>query len=194
MFSKTTFDVRRDVPAGYSLFRYVIPRGPMNLPEHPNFCPTATSNVGSNGPSQPERCLYGFIRPNEGPGVTYDSDNMWHTVHQIPAKQARLDVTFPFTVEIDGLGVDTQHSAMDHHATHIREQATNSQMRIDLANQDLDSIDAELPLPRTCLQKWRLELTPGPSRTIVVRIIRFLKNGREIYPRMAPYGGLKSIQ
>lgn len=193
MFLKTTFDVRRDVSAGYSLSRYVIPLGPMTLPGHPNFYPTATPNVGSNGPSQPERCLYGFIRPSEGPGVTYDPDNMWHTVHQIPAKQASLDITFPFPVEIDGLGVHTQHSAMDHHATHIRVQATDAQTPIDLADQDLDSIDAEFPLPKTRSQKWRLELTPGPSKTIVVRGIRFLKNGKEIYPRMAPYGSLKSI-
>ena len=193
MFSKTTFDIRRNVPAGYSLFRYVIPLGPMNLPGHPNFYPTATSNVGSYGGSQPERCLYGFIRPSEGPGVTYDGDNMWHTTHNFLDSQARLDITFPFPVEIDGLGVHTQHSAMDHHATHIRVLATDRKKPTVLADQDLKSIDAELPLPLTRSRKWRLELTPGPSRTIVVRGIRFLKNGKEIYPRTAPYGNLKSI-
>jgi hypothetical protein len=72
-------------------------------------------------------------------------------------------------------------------------QATDAQTPIDLADQDLDSIDAELSLPKTRSQKWRLELTPGPSKTIVVRGIRFLRNGKEIYPRMAPYGSLKSI-
>lgn len=192
VFAKTSFDVGRDVPPGYSLFRYVIPLGPMTLPGQPNFYPTATSNVGSSQGSQVERCLYGAIRPSEGPGVNFDQDNMWHTAPQIPDK-ARLDITFPFPVEIDGLGVHTQHSAMDHHATHIRVQATDGQAPIDLADQDLDSIDAELPLPKTLSQKWRLELTPGPSKTIVVRGIRFLRNGKEIYPRMAPYGSLKSI-
>lgn len=193
VFAKTSFDVLRNVPTGYSLFRYVAPLGPMNLPGHPNFYPTATSNVGSYGGSQPERCLYGFIRPSEGPGVTYDGSNMWHTVHEFPASRARLDITFPFPVEINGLGVHTQHSAMDHHATHIRVQATDMEKPTELADQDLKSIDAELPLPMTRSRKWRLELTPGPSQTIVVRGIRFLKNGKEIYPRMAPYGSLKSI-
>lgn len=192
-FTKTTFNVTRDVPAGYSMFPYMIPLGPMNLPGHPSFYPTATSNVGSYGASQPERCLYGFIRPSEGPGVNYDQDNMWHTAHNFPDRLARLEITFPFPVEINGLGVHTQHSAMDHHATHIRVLATDRENPTVLADQDLKSIDAELPLLLTRSRKWTLELTPGPSRTIVVRGIRFLKNGKEIYPRTAPYGSLRSI-
>lgn len=192
-FEKTAFDVRRNVPAGYTLFRYVIALGPMNLPGHPSFYPTVKTNVESFGGSRPETCLYEVIRPSEGPNVTYNSGTMWHTEHQFSSKHAQMDISFPFPVEIDGLGIHTQHSAMDHHATHIRVQATDGVSPTELADQDLQAVDAEIAFTSARSRRWRLELTPGPSKTIVVRGIRFLKGGKEIYPRMAPYGNLQLI-
>lgn len=117
---------------------------------------------------------------------------MWHTTHSLTVDKAQLEITFPFPVEIDGIGIHTQHSAMDHHATHATLTAIDS-APIQLLDTPLDKIDDEFDIPATKSQKWRLELTPGPSRTIVVRGVRFLKNRQDIYPRLAPYGPLTLI-
>ena len=193
VFGKTAFDITHDVPKLYGLYPYVVPIGPMELPGHPNFYPTATTNAGENQGSKADRCLYGVIRPSEGPGLNYDPGNMWHTHHNLTIARATLNITFPFPVEIDGLGIHTQHSAMDHHATHATFAAMDAVPAGPLLDTPLEKFDAEVNFPKTKARQWRLELTPGPSRTIVVRGIRFLNGGKEIYPRMAPYGPLKSI-
>jgi hypothetical protein len=197
VFLKTSFDEQRNVPQRDTLFPYVVPLGPMELPGHPNFYPTATTNAGEDLGSKAERCLYGYIRPSVrfggGLGVNYDPGNMWHTNHNLTMAKATLNITFPFPVEIDGIGIHTQHSAMDHHATHATLAAADAEPVVPLLDTPLTKFDAEVNFPKTQSRKWRLELTPGPSKTVVVRGIRFLNRGREIYPRMAPYGPLKSI-
>ena len=195
-FANTAFDLKKNIPKNYNIYRYVVPLPPMELPGHPNFYPTATTNAGENQGSKADRCLWGYIRPSESPDPgkihNFDPGNMWHTNHGLTLTQAQLDITFPFPVEIDSLGIHTHHSAMDHQATHAKFSATDAQPVI-LSDSPLDEYDDEIGFPKTKSRKWRLELTPGPSKTIVVRGIRFLNNGKEIYPRMAPYGPLKSI-
>ena len=81
---------------------------------------------------------------------------------------------------------------MDHQATHAKFFATD-EAAVVLADSPLNEHDDAIDFSPTKSRHWRLELTPGPSKTIVVRGIRFLHEGKEIYPRMAPYGPLKSI-
>jgi hypothetical protein len=192
-FADTRFVRERDVPADYKLHPYLMPLLPRSIPGHPEFYPTAKSPAGEEMGSKAERCLFGYIRPSEGPGVTYDPLNMWHTHRDLQTPNASLDIEFPFPVEIDGFGVHTQHSALDHEATHVRLTATDATDEETVLDQPLDSIDATLKCRATRARKWRVELTPGRSKTIVVRGLRFLKDGKDVYPRLGPYGPLDDI-
>ena len=46
----------------------------------------------------------------------------------------------------------------------------------------MNSFDGEVTLPATESQRWHLEMTPGESKTIVLRGLRFYAGPIETFP------------
>lgn len=190
VFAKTTFDPARDVPQDYKLSPRIVPLGPMTLPGEPDFYPQVTTDAGEAVRSKVANVVSGEIKPSAGPGITYDPKNMWHS-DKLADKPATLTFTFPFAVELTGLGIHSQHSGLDHHVTHMRLEAVDGERSRPAADQDVTEIDATVTFPATTSRVWKLTLTPGKSRILVIRGIRFLNGDQEIVPHMVPYAVIK---
>jgi hypothetical protein len=190
VFAKTTFDPMRDVPAVYELSPRIVPLGPMTLPGLPEFYPAVTTDAGEAVHSKVANVVMGEIKPSAGPGITYDAKNMWHS-EKLPDRPATLTVTFPFAVELTGIGIHSQHSGGYHEVTAMKLEATDGDDGRLVAEQKVAEIDATVTFPATTGTVWRLTLEPGKSRTLVIRGIRFLNGEREVVPHLVPYDGGK---
>lgn len=186
VFAKTTFDRERDVPAGYKLSPRIVPLGPMTLPGLPDFYPAVTTDAGEAVRSKVANVVMGEIKPSAGPGVTYDPGNMWHS-DMLPDRPATLTFTFPFVVELTGIGIHSQHSGGYHEVTAMKLETVDGDTTQVVAEQMVTEIDATVAFPATTGTVWKLTLQPGKSRILVIRGIRFLSGEREVVPHMVPY-------
>jgi hypothetical protein len=187
VFAKTTFDAGRDVTADYKLSPRIVPLGPMTLPGLPDFYPAVTTDAGEAVRSKVANVVMGEIKPSAGPGITYDPKNMWHS-EKLPDRPAMLTFAFPFAVELTGIGIHSQHSALDHAVTAMKLETIDGDANRVVAEQKVAEIDATVTFPATTGTVWKLTLEPGKSRTIVIRGIRFLNGEREVVPHMVTYG------
>jgi hypothetical protein len=186
-FPKTTFDPARDVPAVYQLSPRIVPLGPMTLTGMPDFYPQVTTDAGEAVRSKVVNVVQGEIKPSAGPGITYDPRNMWHSEKLPDGRSATLTFTFPFPVELTGLGIHSQHSALDHAVTHVTLETADPKNVREVVSQPVTEIDAVVTFPKAIESRWRLRLKPGQSGFIVVRGLRFLNGDREVVPHMVPY-------
>lgn len=185
VFTRTTFDPQKHVPAGYSLSERIVPLGPMELPRHPDFYPKVTTTAGEDVRSKVINIVRERIKPSTGPGITYDPNTMWHS-KPLDDGVAVLDFEFPITVRLSALAIHSQHSGIDHHATAMKFEVRDG-VRRTVADKPLTSIDETVNFGATSGKKWRLTLTSGPSRILVIRGLRFLDGNTEPFPHMVPY-------
>ena len=186
VFAKTTFDAKRDAPKGTKLSPKIVPLGPMTLPGLTDFYPKVTTDGGEAVRSKVENVVQGEIKPSAGPGITYDPKNMWHS-DKLPNGSASIEITFPFTVELSGLAIHSQHSGLDHHAAAMKLSAVEESGSRIVVEKQLNDIDAVVTFPKTTAKQWKLTLQAGKSRILVIRGLRFLSDGREVVPHMVPY-------
>ncbi|HVJ79438.1 MAG TPA: hypothetical protein VNC50_00100 [Planctomycetia bacterium] len=182
VFANTTFDPKKHVSRGSALFPKFVPLGPMTLPDNPDFYPSVTTDAGEAVRSKVANTVMGEIKPSKGPGITYDAKNMWHS-DKLIGRPAKLTFTFPFEVVFDGMAIHSQHSGLDHAATAMKLEAEGGKR---FAEKKLNSIDATVTFPKARGREFTLTLEPGKSRILVVRGIRFLNGGAELFPRMIP--------
>lgn len=193
VFANFTFDPKRDVPAIYPLSKRIRTLGPMVLPGQPDFYPQVTTNGGEDQGSKVANALSGEIFPSIGPGLNYVPDAMWHSVHRIPQGSADLEITFPMAVQLSGISIHSQHSAMDHHAASMKLQTMDSAVGREVVSQSLTKFDELVRFPLTTSRKWRLNLTPGKSQTLVIRGLRFFDGDQEVFPHQVPYRNSSGI-
>lgn len=186
VFSKTTFDVERDIPASYQLAKQIIPLGPMTLPDQPEFYPQVTTDGGEELGSKVSNVVQQEIQPSAGPGITYNPRTMWHS-RQLPEGVATLNITFPFPVQLTGLAIHSQHSALDHHVTSMNLHVIDAGKTTLVTEQPVTSVDEVLEFPAATSARWKLTLKSSATRFIVLRGLRFFDGPREVVPHMVPY-------
>ncbi|MDB5386085.1 MAG: hypothetical protein JWM11_1731, partial [Planctomycetaceae bacterium] len=187
VFAKATFDPKRDVPAVYPLAKRIATLGPMTLPEQPDFYARASTNGGEAVSSKVGNIVSEDIFPNIGPGLNYFPNTMWHSVHKLPTGSADVELTFPMSVRLTGISFHSKHSNMDHHIASVKVKALNNGSERSVVEKSLSRFDELVTFPPATSQKWRLNLTPGPSGTLVVRGLRFFDGDEEVFPHQVPY-------
>lgn len=186
VFAKTTFDSSRDVPAGYTLSKKIIPLGPMELPRHPDFYPRITTTAGEDVGSKVLNVVREQTKPSSGPGITYDNTTMWHS-KPLADGIAAFEIHFPMPIKLSGLAVHSQHSGIDHQATAMKLEVRDAANRAVVVDQPLKSINEVVTFEPLQSQQWLLTLKSGPSKIIVLRGLRFFSGDEELFPHMVPY-------
>ena len=175
------FSETKDVPTDYKLFWTPMPFGAVKLNGQPDYAIEVKSNAGVAFNSKLESCVVGHLRSSPGPTLYYDAGSMWHS--EPVEGNVTLDLTFPFPVELTRIRLYSGHSGQYHPVKAFSVSvptATGSQN--SLANHELKSFDGEVTFPATESQRWHLEMTPGESKTIVLRGLRFYSGKTEIFP------------
>jgi hypothetical protein len=184
-FADLRFDPANDAPEGQKLYR-VVWLGPMEIVGQPSYDIEVTTPSGSTFASKPINIVQRDIRPSKGPGVTYDAARMWQS-DVASSGWVSLDVTFPVAVTLTKIGIYTQHSGQYHAAQRVRIQVESEGEFRDVVEQDLENVDAAVPMPATRGQRWRIHLRAGESKMVVVRGLRFSAASGGIFPPAVPY-------
>lgn len=159
---------------------------PWDVPGLPRFEPEVTTPSGETYGSRAQNVARGPIAPSAGPGVTFSAKTMWHSA-PAPDRWVHLDVEFPTSVRLDGLGVHTQHSGRYHLADAVRVEARGrGEPRVVHAG-PLAGPDATLTFPPTRSRRWRVSLRGKDTKGVTVRGLRFVSGGGAIFPPLLPY-------
>jgi hypothetical protein len=187
VFAKATFVPKRDVPAIYPLAKRIVTLGPMTLRGQPDFYAKATTNGGEEAGSKIGYALSEEIFANIGPGLNFIPSTMWHSLHNLPRGSADVEITFPVPVRLSGISFHSKHSNMDHHIASVIVRTADKGTERQVVAKSLNKFDELVTFQPAISKKWQLNLTPGPSGTLVVRGMRFFDGGEEIFPHQVPY-------
>jgi len=188
IFKKFQFEPATDLAKGESISPRIVCLGPLDIPGQPSAVPNVTTTSGETLGSKVSNVVGNEIKPSKGPEVTYDAGTMWHSA-EAETGWVSLDIAFPFPVTLTKLGIYTEHSGQYHPANRARIQIQKEgadEFR-DIAEDDLDGVNAMLALPETRGKAWRVHLRAGPSKVVVVRGLRFFSPKDEIFPPAVPY-------
>lgn len=190
VFPGLKFDAKQHTPNSYQMHPKVHSNGAGIYPGQIDYAIQVSTDAGAAVRSRVKNCVLSKIELSSGEerdpktgqqAITYNPGNMWHT--ETIAKVANVDLTFPFPVRLSGIRVYSGHSGVYHPAKSARffSGAPQSGLQL-LADTTFKTRDASLNFPATESKSWRLELTPGKSKRITIRGIRFNSEGTEIFP------------
>ena len=175
----------RDIPANYDIHPRIALSGGGRYPGHPDYAINVTTTAEEAKGSKVSNAVLGRIEDSPGPKITYDSRNMWNsgTLDGL----AQLDLEFPFPVELSTVRIYSGHSGRIHPVKHgALLRLDDSGNAVPVAETKFVSRDGVLTFPAVESARWRLILTPGKSKKVVVRGIRFWSGEDEIFrPRLA---------
>lgn len=175
------FSATKDVPGDYKLFWTPIPMGRCKLEGQPDYAIDVRTNAGAAFDSKVENCVVGYFRPSPGPEVYYDAGSMWHS--EAVSSTVTLDLKFPFPVELTKIRLYSGHSEKYHPVKSFAcsVPSPNGTSKT-LARHEMKSFNGEVTFTATESQDWHLDLTPGESKTVVIRGLRFYSGPTEIFP------------
>ena len=175
------FSESNDVPKDYKLFWTPIPLNRCKLDGQPDYAIDVRTNAGAAFDSKVENCVVGHFRPSPGPEVSYDAGSMWHS--EAVSSTVTLDLKFPFPVELTKIRLYSGHSEKYHPVKSFAcsVPSPNGTPKT-LARHEMKSFNGEVTFTATESQDWHLELTPGESKTVVIRGLRFYSGTTEIFP------------
>ncbi len=151
------------------------------LEGQPDYAIDVQTNAGASFGSKVENCVVGYFRPSPGPEITYDAGSMWSS--DPVSTTATLDLTFPFPVELTRIRLYSGHSDQYHPVLSFSCSIPDAGSALrTLATSTLQGFDGEVSFSATESQRWHLELTPGESKMVVVRGLRFYSGETEIFP------------
>ena len=157
---------------------------PMTIPGQPAHALAVSTRSGEDYGSAAERLALGRVRPNAGPGVTYDAGTMWHSSRSADGWVA-LDLAFPAAVTLTGVGIHTGHSGQYHQAQAVRLELLDAAPPTVVAAGAVADADCLLGMPAATGRTWRLSLRAGPSGMVTVRGLEFRgAAGEDVYPPM----------
>ncbi|MDP2957834.1 MAG: hypothetical protein Q8N53_15515 [Longimicrobiales bacterium] len=157
---------------------------PMALPGYPPAAPSVTTSSGGEYDSRASRIVVGRVRPDAGPGVTFDAGNMWHSP-AAPDGWVVLDIAFPKDITLTGVGLHTGHSGLYHHAEEVRVEVEDEVEWREVVRSPVRSAGCLVDVPATIGRAWRVRLRAGASGMVVVRGLEFRGAwGEDIYPPM----------
>jgi hypothetical protein len=186
VFGKLQFDPATNVPAGYSMCPRVVWLGPMNIPGQEDYHIAVTTDSGETFGSKVQSVVLREIKPNRGPGITYDANNMW-TSGTARDGWVSLELTFPMAVQLDRIAIHSQHSGQYHAAHAVGIQAMTGNTYRNLIIQPMRAADGSVSFRPTEAQKWKLQFRCGPSGQVVIRGLQFFLGETELFPPLVPY-------
>ena len=127
------------------------------------------------------------IRESKKTGkVTYESTSMWSSAKS-KTGWVSVQVTFPFEIELTGLGVHSQHSGEYHAARAIRVAVQDTDGKFQpVTKADLKSIDDAVKFAKTKAKVWQFEFQAGESGIVVLRGLQFFSGDDELFPPLIP--------
>jgi len=180
-FPRFVYDLRHDLPAGYPLRPGPRWLPPMTIPGQATYRFAVSTTSGEAEGSRVANLAVGVIRPDRGPGITYDASTMWHSP-TLPDGWATLEIRFAEPVTLDRLALHTEHSGLYHRAQAVTVEVATGRGWSAVTTQALRQADAEVRFAQATAATWRLRLQAGPTRMVVVRGLRWFWQQREVCP------------
>jgi hypothetical protein len=181
---RLAFDPDVDVPPGYEPAPPVW-LGPMSIPGQVENAVLASTPSGEAYGTSIENVVQGWIMPSAGPGITFDPATMWCSEIS-ETGWVTIELLFPLPVELDRMTIHSQHSGAYHAAEHARILAWIDGADVLVADQALESVDAEVDFAAAVSDQWTLHLEAGRSRRVVVRGLQFHLGDAEVFPPFIP--------
>jgi hypothetical protein len=186
VFGKLLFDPARDIPSGYSISPWMSTLGPMIIPGQPDSWIKATTSSGETYKSHvKEIAEQDWIEPSS-PEMGFDYTRMWSSAKS-PDGWVSVDLTFPFAVNLNGIGIHSEHSGKYHPVKRVKIQVWDSGGYRDVYAGDINSINDYVSFPFTTGQNWRLFFKAGKSGMVVLRGLRYFSGELELFPPLIPY-------
>jgi len=137
--------------------------------------------------SKAANVVQNIIKPSLNTGkVSYDALRMWHS-EKSATGWVSLELLFPFTVELTGIGIHTQHSGKYHAAEAVRISTRTKGGEYSLVKESrLRSVDERVNFIFTKAQYLKLDLKAGSSGYVVVRGLQFFSGSEEIFNPLIP--------
>lgn len=183
VFAKLSYRIPQDLPPHYAICPGLPLLGPMTIPGQPPYRFAVTTSSGEAYGSRVENLAWGVIKPDAGPGNTYDANTMWHS-ERSGTGWVSVEVSFGESVTLTGMAAHTEHSGEAHRAHALAIQVGDGVHFADVGQYDLPGPDARIDFPRASGRVWRLRLQAGPSGCVVVRGLRFYLDDTEVFPPM----------
>lgn len=187
VFPKLKFDPAKDVPAGYKMAERIVTLGPMVIPNHAEL-PRFTTDSGEDFSTKVANLAKGPIGPNkkEKGKVTFDAGTMWQS-GKSKTGWVKVEVTFPYEVELTQIAVHSQHSGEYHIARAVRISVLGAKDQFrQVTKADLKSADEKVNLTKTKARVWRFEFQSGESQSVTLRGLRFFSGTDELFPPQVP--------
>jgi hypothetical protein len=185
VFPHLRFDPDTDVPEGYPMPPQVRWLGPQTIPGQVPYRIEATTTGGETHGSQVGHMLLRPVPPSQGPGLTFDGATMWHS-GQAAGEWITAELTFPCEVRLSGMMVHSQHSGQCHAAQALRLEVRGADGWEPVTETELPAVDHRVTFGPREGQTWRCSFRPGESGMVVIRGLRFLQGGTEIFPPFLP--------
>ncbi len=185
LFPGLRFDPARHAPAAHAIAPDIITLGPMYIPGHPEARIAVTTPSGEAYGSRASNVVQGEIRPNVGPGVTFDAGRMWHS-DSSASGWVELVLTFPVHVTLSRIVVYTQHSGRYHAARRIRVWTGEVAGESLVTGADLAGPDAEVAFAPARGRRWRIALESADRGQVTVRGLQFFSGDEEVFPPAVP--------
>ncbi len=93
---------------------------------------------------------------------------------------------FPLPVRLDHMTVHSQHSGAYHAAEYAQILAWINQAYVLVADQALETVDAEVVFGEVESDRWTVHLEAGLSQQVVVRGLQFHLGDLEVFPPFIP--------
>jgi hypothetical protein len=186
LFPGLRFDPARHAPAAHAIAPGIVTfKVTMSIPGHPEARIAVTTPSGEAYGTRASNVVQGEIRPNVGPGVTFDAASMWHS-DSSPSGWVELVLTFPVPVTLSRIAVHTQHSGRYHAARRIRIWTGEVAGESLVTDADLASPDAEVAFAPARGRRWRIALESADRGQVTVRGLRFFSGDAEVFPPLVP--------
>ena len=187
-FPKLEFDADKDVPQGYRIAERIVTLGPMKIPDQPDGIRSHDHLQGrTTAARSPTSCRARFCPSKKTGKVTFDGKLMWSSA-KTATGWATVDVTFPYELDLTGIGVHSQYSGQYHpaRAVLIRVRAKEGPFR-DVATAELKSVDETVALPKTKGKTWQFDFQADETNCVVLRGLQFFSGDDELFPPLVPY-------
>jgi hypothetical protein len=181
---RLAFDPAADVPPGYDPAPPVW-LGPMTIPRQVDNAVVAATPSGEAYGSSIQNVVHGQIKPSAGPGITFDPATMWHSAVS-ESGWVTIRLVFPLPVHVDRWVIHSQHSGAYHAAEHAQILAWIEGKEVVVADQPLETVDAEVVFEAAESDAWTVHLEAGTSQQVVVRGLQFRLGDLEVFPPFIP--------
>ena len=186
VFPTLAFDRKKNVPSQYNLHSEIRIIRRMEIIGQPTGIIVRTTS-GEAFSSKAANVVQNIIKPSLNTGqVSYDAVRMWHS-EKSATGWVSLELLFPFTVELTGIVIHTQHSGKYHAAEAVKISTRTKGGEYSLVKESrLRSVDERVNFTFTKAQYLKLDLKAGSSEYVVVRGLQFFSGSEEIFTPLIP--------